>query len=80
MGVARLFAHVGKIVLLIEEKPDGWSLFEFRPDGFIGDTWHFTLDDAKAQAIHFWGDQVSEWQPVPVDVADAVEFARQNSN
>ena len=60
-----IVARAGDAVLLIEKKSDGIFLYEFRPDGFIGDTWHQSVADAKHQATYWWGDKVSEWRQVP---------------
>jgi hypothetical protein len=38
---ARLVAKDNTNILVIEEKDDGFFyLYEFREDGFVGDTWH----------------------------------------
>ena len=74
----RLVATARTSVLLIEEKDDGIFLYEFRSDGFIGDTWHRTVAEAKAQAKYDFGDGVSPWQEVPPEIADPVAFGRSN--
>lgn len=75
---ARLVAKAKSSILLVEEKDDGFFyLFEFRDDGFVGDTWHQTIEDAKAQANHYFGNSISAWQEVPLEIADAVAFGRQ---
>jgi hypothetical protein len=78
MRCMRLVANAGTIVLLIEEKEDGIFLYEFRRDGFIGDTWHRTVDEAKEQAKYDFGDGVSAWREVPPEIADPVAFGRSN--
>jgi hypothetical protein len=58
--LARLAVNAKTSALLIEEKDDGFFyLFEFRDDGFLGDTWHRTIEDAKAQADHYFGNSIS---------------------
>ena len=73
---AKFFAQAGESVLLIEEGPDGIFLYEFRPDGFIGDTWHENIEYAKEQAGFQFGVKESDWRTVPSGVADPVAFAR----
>jgi hypothetical protein len=78
---ARLVAKAKTSTLLIEEKDDGFFyLFEFRDDAFVGDTWHRTIEDAKAQANHYFGNSISAWQEVPLDIADPVAFGRSIPN
>jgi len=78
---ARFVANTKTSTLLIEEKDDGFFyLFEFRDDGFVGDTWHRTIEDAKAQANHYFGNSISAWQEVPLEIADVVAFARSIPN
>jgi hypothetical protein len=63
-------------VLLVEEKPDGIFLFRFSQDGrFGGDTWHMSIQDAKAQAEYEYGDALGEWKQVPQEIVDPVAFA-----
>ncbi len=73
----RLVGVSGKNLLVIEELPDGTYLYEFRPDGFIGDTWHRTLDDAKDQATFSHGLAHENWHPVPENATDAEVYGRQ---
>jgi hypothetical protein len=74
--MTRLFADAGDSVLLIETKSDGIFLYEFRSDGFAGDTWHQTVHQSKNQAACAFGDMVTPWANVPTDVSDAHDFAR----
>jgi hypothetical protein len=67
-------------ILLIEEKDDGIFLYEFRADGFVGDTWHPNIDEAKEQATHYFGSCISAWQEVPPEVVDPVAFGRSIQN
>ena len=63
-------------VLLIEEKPDGVFLSRFaEAGGFAGDTWHRSLDEAKAQGEFEYEVLLTEWREVPSDVVDPVAFA-----
>jgi hypothetical protein len=73
---ARLVANVKTDILLIEEKDDGFNLYEFREDGFVGDTWHRTVEHAKAQATYRFGTSISAWKEVPLEFADPVAFGR----
>lgn len=59
-----LFAQVGDNSLIIETTPDGIYLYERRADGFLGDTWHSSVDEAKAQANYAMKKVVGAWQPV----------------
>jgi len=64
------------VVLLIEVKDDGVFLVRFsRERTFAGDTWHQSVADAKEQARYEFGEALSAWVSVPVDVEDAVAFA-----
>jgi hypothetical protein len=74
----RLFARTENAVLVIEETPDGMYLYQFRRDGFIGDTWHKTVDEAQAQASYSFGVDVSAWKDVPDTITDLTTFARRN--
>ncbi len=67
-------------VLLVEEKPDGIFLFRFSEDGsFAGDTWHMSIQDAKAQAEYEYSDALGEWKQVPHEIVDPVAFALNNT-
>jgi hypothetical protein len=62
-------------LLIIEERPDGIFLFGYTASGeFAGDTWHQTIDDAKAQATFWYGPDI-HWSPIPADETDALAFA-----
>ena len=72
----RQFTLAGSSVVVIEETPDGCFLFEFRSDGFIADTWHLTIADAKIQAAYAFGSNlIPTWTPVPAHVTDLNAFA-----
>jgi len=78
--VIRLFARAGEVFLIIEQTPEGFFLYTFPKDGFAGDTWHQTLDDAKHQASYEFGGGLEPWVAIPADISDLRAFARENSN
>jgi hypothetical protein len=68
------------VVLLIEENPDGVFLYDCAQDGSGSDTWHRTIQDAKAQAEYQFGWSPEDWANVPAETADPIKFAREISN
>lgn len=77
----RLFTCAGTTALVIEETSEGHFLYSFRPDGFVGDTWHPSIEEAKEQAARFFGpDSFPIWRDVPEAVADLADFARKLPN
>jgi hypothetical protein len=55
---------------------EGVMAYRYRRDGtFCGDTWHPTIDAARAQARFEYGDQIGEWVEIPENVQSAIEFA-----
>ncbi len=51
-------------------------LYRYTAQGeFAGDTWHQTLEDAKAQAAAEYGEALSDWQDIPDGVSDAEAYA-----
>lgn len=61
--------------MVIEENPDGVFLYRYgMGGGFVGDTWHMNVDDAKHQASYEYGESVKEWADVPPEVEDVVAF------
>ncbi len=72
----RLSAQAGTTIVLIEERDEGFFLFEFRPNGFSADTWHQTIDRAKEQAAYEFGHALTPWAVVPPDVTDILTFLR----
>ena len=79
MSTLRLFAGANKSVLVIEETADGVFLYQIRVDGFVGDTHHRSIDEAKKQATYSFGIEESAWKDVPATVNDLALFARQNT-
>jgi hypothetical protein len=78
-----LIARAGQFVWLIEPDKHGFFLFQFGPDGFVGDTWHPNSEEARAQAAFAMGSIVGPWRPVPIDVSDLQAFGKEqarNSN
>lgn len=70
-------------VLVIQEKPDGIFLDRYTEDGRSGgDTWHFTLEDAKDQAEDEYTGLVTAWKDVPPEIAEenVVMFALSELN
>ena len=64
-------------VVFIDDSKSGWFLFQYTLAGqFGGDSWHESLEQAKAQANYEHGATLGDWIPVPNDV-DPIEFARQ---
>jgi len=63
-------------VLVIEVRPDGVFLDRYEESGGeVGDTWHESIDDAKAQASAEYGENLGSWIDVPSSEEDAVSFA-----
>ena len=68
---------VADVLLLIADDDPGAMLFRYTTAGeFGGDTWHPTIEEARAQAVYEYGDALLvPWMPVPDDVEDAHHFA-----
>ena len=63
-------------ILVLESRPDGIFLDRFSGAGEeAGDTWHQSIDDAKAQALSEYRDDLGPWTEVPVSEDDPVAFA-----
>jgi hypothetical protein len=63
-------------VLVLESRPDGIFLDRFDEAGDeAGDTWHQSIDDAKAQAVAEYGGHLGSWTEVPTNEDDPVAFA-----
>ena len=65
------------LVLVIQEDSEG-NVFLYRVarnGAPAGDTWHASVDDAKAQAAYEYGELLGRWSVIPVDVGDTRAFA-----
>jgi hypothetical protein len=63
-------------LLVIDEGVDGVLLLGYTAVGeFSGDTWHRDVADAMAQAEFAYGRRLGEWEPIPDDAANAIEYA-----
>lgn len=63
-------------VLVLESRPDGVFLDRHDEAGdHAGDTWHESIEDAKAQALAEYRDNLGRWIDVPEHEQDAVAFA-----
>jgi hypothetical protein len=63
-------------LLVIEERPEGFFLFRFdKSGGCVGDTWHFTEEEAREQADYEYGQGAKSWSSVPEEIDDVVKFA-----
>ena len=73
------------VVLLLPDGESGAMLFRYTAHGErAGDTWHATMDDARAQAAEEYGEALAPWMQVPIDILDAhayaMRFARDQLN
>jgi hypothetical protein len=60
-------------VLVLENRPDGIFLDRFSESGDeAGDTWHESIDNAKAQALAEYGENLGCWAEVPASEDDPV--------
>jgi len=75
---ASQFARSGQTIFVVEPTPDGVFLYALRADGFAGDTWHLTVEDAQAQAAHSAGQEVGPWRSIPAGIEDKIAFAKAN--
>ena len=63
------------VLLLTKQESDGVSLYRYASDGnIVGDTFHESLDDARAQARFEYGQAISDWKQVPENVAEPFTF------
>jgi hypothetical protein len=64
--------------LVINVTPEGVFLDRFTRDGeTAGDTWHPTVAEAKEQAVHEYGTEVTPWFEIPSELespADILAF------
>src|SRR5260221_2801857 len=53
-------------VLIIEHQSDGVFLLRYSDGGLcVGDTWHFSIEDAKEQAEVEFEGHLSDWELIP---------------
>lgn len=65
-------------VAIIDAGSEGVFLDRFTDDGSsVGDTWHQSVEDAKAQAITEYDGVLSEWSELPSQLDDeaAIQYA-----
>mgnify|MGYP002778502619 CR=1 FL=1 len=73
---ARLLPEADVVLLVSDDEGEGAMLFRYSAYGELGgDTWHPSLESARAQAAEEYGDALQAWTEVPPDVADAHAFA-----
>jgi hypothetical protein len=77
-----LIARAGQFVWIIEQNEGGFFLYQFGPGGSVWDTWHLSVEAAKAQAAFAMHAIVGPWNAVPTGVSDLQAFgkAARNSN
>jgi hypothetical protein len=65
-------------ILVLEKNPKGTAmLFRYTRDGQdAGDTWHQTVEDAKAQASWEYENALGMWVNVPDGTKDALTYAQ----
>jgi hypothetical protein len=69
------------VAVIVEEKPTRSAIL-YRQDArskCVGDTWHQTVEAAKAQAAREYEGCLGPWIEVPDDEADIVAFAKRLS-
>jgi hypothetical protein len=67
---------VADVVLAVADPGAGAMLFRYTAHGDLaGDTWHASLDEARAQAAYEYGDALVPWIEVPEEIGDAHAFA-----
>lgn len=77
---------VADVVLIVVDDDPGAMLFRYTAHGELGgDTWHPTLEAARAQAAFEYGEALLlPWMEVPEEVEDphrfASEYARERLN
>jgi hypothetical protein len=61
--------------LLIKEESSGIFLYRYDAKGkCVGDTWHKSVDDAKHQATYEYENFILDWEDVPSEVKDIVNY------
>jgi hypothetical protein len=70
---------VADVLLIIADDDPGAMLFRYTAHGdHAGDTWHASVEDARAQAEYEFGDALLlPWLDVPDEITDAHDFAVQ---
>ena len=64
------------VLLLVAGADPDAMLFRYTAFGELGgDSWHLSVDDARAQADDEYGDALLPWEPVPDEVTDAHAYA-----
>jgi hypothetical protein len=75
-----LTIRAGIFVWVIEPSQHGVALYQFGPDGSVGDTWHPDVEDAKAQAAYFMDvANLAPWKRVPEGVTDLQTYGREQA-
>ena len=55
-------------------------MYRYAADGtFAGDTWHQSFEDAQAQADYEYAGALGEWQEIPPDIDNPIEFVKQQA-
>jgi hypothetical protein len=65
-----LSAEKNGLTFFIEENADGVFLYSIPLSGFFSDTWHLSVEDAKAQAAFAAQSAVGPWRSVSQEVGD----------
>jgi hypothetical protein len=68
-----LLAETNIAMFLIEENADGIFLYTIRPNKFIADSWHQSIEDAKAQAVFDADSIVGPWRTVLTEFGDKMK-------
>ena len=74
------------VLLIVADDDPGAMLFRYTAHGELGgDTWHASIEDARAHAAFEYGEALLlPWMEVPEEVADphhfASEYARERLN
>ena len=77
---------VADVVLIVADDDPGAMLFRYTAHGELGgDTWHSSVEAARAQAVFEYGEALLlPWMEVPDEVSDphhfASEYARERLN
>jgi len=75
LDVTRALPPADVLLLVAGPDPDA-MLFRYTAYGEMGgDSWHLSLDDAKAQAVGEYGAALMPWEAVPDEVGDAHAYA-----